>query len=100
MKKIFLFFACIALINGMNAQITYDNSYSANSDLSLVKLHVSGYKYLKVDVQNLKIELYNVNHSLLKVITIPTTPFGNQKVLYVSENLFDNDNMVEFALTT
>ncbi|HOZ87025.1 MAG TPA: T9SS type A sorting domain-containing protein [Bacteroidia bacterium] len=99
MKKI-LILLLVLFIGNLGAQITFDNSYTSPLAISLDKLQFSGYKYVKVNIQNLKIELYNINHSLFKTISIPTQTAPIQSVSYVSENLFDTDNLVEFVVST
>ncbi|MES2679617.1 MAG: T9SS type A sorting domain-containing protein [Bacteroidota bacterium] len=98
--KIFLTLSLVLLLAKLDAQITYDNAYPAASGILLDKLHVSGYKYVRVSIPNLKIELYNINHSLFKTISIPPQTSQIQSVNYVSENLFDTDNLTEYAITT
>lgn len=99
MKKILLFFL-FAAHSGMKAQIAFDYTYNGAYNVSLNKFHVSGYKYVKVDIPNLKIELYNINNSLFKTVIIPPQSAPIQNISYISENLFDLDNQIEFALTT
>jgi len=87
----------------LTAQITFDNAYynSTGSNLYLTKLHVSGYKYVNGDLPNMKIYIYNTNHSLFKTISIPTLPDPPSGLaLFVSENLFDLDNLVEYIVIT
>ncbi len=100
MKKIFLLLVLIVCLNSFNAQITLDNTYSGSTNITLVKLHVSGYKYIKWVGGSSTIQLYNVNHSLFKTMTVPTINPGTQVLSYVSENLFDTDNMVEYVMQT
>jgi hypothetical protein len=64
-----------------------------------VKLHVSGYKFIKYDVSGKTIKLFNMNNSLFKTVTIPST-ITVTNLSYVSENLFDLDNGLEFALAS
>lgn len=86
---------------GAQSQITLDHTYPGTIgwNLSLDKFQVSGLKYTEVDVPNLKINIYNVNHSLFKTMNIPSVP-GTKYIYYISENLFDTDNLVEFAMMT
>lgn len=100
MKKIKLLGLFLALASAMNAQITYNTSYNQAFNFSLTKFHVSGYKYVKTDIQNLKIDIYNTNHTLFKTISIPAQTTPIQSVSFISENLFDTDNLMEYALVT
>lgn len=96
MKKIFLFLAIVFCLS-ISAQITYN--HSANTRGFLVKLHVSGYKYYTYNLNT--INIYNVNHTLFKSISIPppyNTPGGSHFMHYISENLFDSDNGIEYIM--
>lgn len=112
MKKIILFFAItFSLI--AKSQVTLDTIYNdARIKLFMVNLEVSGMKYvLRGETQgNRFLKFYNLDHSLWKTIDLnpfPLTPFPpappsptsynyNYDALYISENLFDCDNEVEF----
>lgn len=96
MKKIYFILLIIISISGI-CQITFNHSVSTRG--YLVKLHVNGYKYCVITTNT--INLYNLNHTLFKSIAIPppyNTTIGNRTVLYISENLFDLDNGVEFIV--
>jgi hypothetical protein len=98
MKNIFLLSLFIVFSVNIDGQITLDHSYAGSNNMSLDKLSTSGYKYVKTDIPNHKVELYNTNHTLFKAITIPATTLPLEEVQYVSEGLFDTDNMIEFAV--
>jgi hypothetical protein len=90
------------------AQVILEATYdTASANLYMVNLEISGQKFVKVkrNQNDRFIYLYNLNHSIWKTIDcnafpVCYTPFGdpvyNFEVLYVSENLFNLDNKVEF----
>ena len=99
-KKYILCLALSICALSIKAQIPLENSY-LTSDLNIVKLSTAGYKYVSVNVTNNQLNLYNLNHSLYKNITIPTPPSGAgvyYQVKYVSETTFDTDNLLEYAV--
>ncbi len=100
MKKLIFTFTGLFLLSGIFGQITFDHTYPSGKNLALTKFHVSGYKYTQVDILNSKIYVYNTNHSLFKTITIPALTNQILYVSYISENLFDLDNQIEYALVT
>lgn len=103
MKRLFIIQILMIIAISVQSQITFDASYTLNTfktTMSLNKFHISGYKYVKKDVINLKIYLYNINHTLYKTINIPAQTVPIDKVEYISENLFDNDPLIEYCLTT
>ena len=97
MKKLtFILFAVLITLN-TKAQITLEQSYPDNQGLSIIKLENSGHRYLQYDLANQIVKIYNLNHSIFKTITLPSLLPTNQKtsIAYVSENLFNSDNLVE-----
>jgi hypothetical protein len=106
----YLFLFCFSLAHKSGfAQIILETSYpAASSKFYMVNLETSGTKYVyKNDAQgNRFLKFYNLDHSLWKTINcnvFPTTQHcGNPNTqyffdaLYISENLFDCDNSIEF----
>jgi len=97
----------------LHAQITHETTYpGASLGLYMVNLEVSGMKYVhKSEVQgNRFLRFYNLNHTLWKTIncnpftealdSTTTTWIPNFDALYISENLFDCDNAIEFLYCT
>ncbi len=98
------------------AQVTLEATYdTACYNLYMVNLEISGLKYARItrDSGDRYIRLYNLNHSIWKTINCnsfptsyslsPNPPYGmdttriyNFDVLYITENLFNLDNKVEF----
>lgn len=99
MKKIKLIVSALLFSISINAQISLENTYSGNSNVTsigFVNLANSGDKYVINDVSLSQIKLYNLNHTLWKTIPIPSLP--NSTSYYyqnISENLFDLDSEVE-----
>ena len=108
MKKIL----CIALIAfGMNAKAqitlehTYDSAATYNfcsgeiSQLMIINFEVSGERYVKVNRCGKCISIYDMNHVLLKNISLANVPLTYGivgEILYFSEKLFDLDSKIEF----
>ena len=100
MKRIILFTLVSLCLQISKAQITLDHTYHGDFYITSVKLSVSGYKYAIIDLPNMKLDLYNTNHSLFKSITIPPVSGTIQGVDLITETLFDADNLIEFAVQT
>src|SRR5437868_224249 len=67
--------------------------------LRFVHLEYSGYKYIYYDIATTQIRIYNLNHSIYKIITVPPQPNAYSiTIQYVTERLFDNDSTdIEYA---
>lgn len=100
MKKFIITLTSLFFVSFFFAQITFDHTYPVNKNLALTKFQISGYKYTQLDAANSKIYVYNTNHSLYKTISIPSLGNQIQYISYLSENLFDLDNQMEYALVT
>jgi hypothetical protein len=108
-KSIIMTVATIMIALTTKGQIALENTYAIpnttkKSGLSLIKLDVSGQKYCLYDIQSKKITLYNLNHSVFKTINfVPLTKYrtsntdSTTQIAYISENLFNNDNLVELV---
>lgn len=110
MKKYLILTLFVLLYTNINAQITleaiYDTASSANiyfneiDQLLIVNFEVSGERYVKINRVARSICIYDMNHTLLKTISLasfPTYPNGFMgEVLYLSEKLFDIDSQIEF----
>jgi hypothetical protein len=89
----------------INLLHTYDSAStcntSVNGQLMIVNFEISGQRYVKINRQGKCISIYNLNHSLLKNISLSSfpvnAPYGTVgDVLYLSENLFNTDSKIEF----
>lgn len=109
MKNIF-FLALLVLGLNAKAQITleytYDSAATYNycagvaSQLMIIKFEVSGERYVRINRCGKFLSIYDLNHSLLKNISLAGLPqnFNSQvgPILYLSENLFNTDSQFEF----
>lgn len=88
----FLFFVLL----GMNAysQVTLEKSY--DHSLTVTKINQTAYKFYLMDVANSKCDIYNLDHTLWKSISI-TLPANYYlfDIKFVTENLFNTDNSIE-----
>ena len=107
MKKIFFIILTTVSLN-INAQIALEHSYDSASTLSpilsqlmIVKFEVSGYCYVNINRLGKYISVFNLNHSLIKTISLASIPSSGGNVgdiLYLSENLFNTDSKIEFMV--
>src|SRR5690349_1306620 len=110
MKKL-LFFALLVFTFSLRSQIvhehTYDNASTYNycqgniGQLLLVKFEVSGERYIKVNRCQKLLSLYDINHTLIKNISLASLPVSSPyniagDFLYFSEKLFNTDAKMEF----
>ena len=100
MKKLTFLFAVLLIVSISNAQITFEYEYDTIQAPNGVRLYHIGdnyYRYIVNDYDNYQLKLYNLNHSFDKTISIPTeTGFPNFDVYFISQSLFDTDNLIEF----
>lgn len=117
MKKHTLLLAFIFIaIAKINSQITLEKTYdSATLNLYIVNLEKAGQKYVRIvrgrqyDTTRFSLNLYNMDHSIYKSINLSSLPrfstthitgvvypLTEFDVLYISQNLFDNDDDIEF----
>ena len=112
MMKTIIFIALITFVINARAQVvfehdydsaaTYNNCFGNFSQLMIIKFEVSGEKYVNVNRCGKVIEIYNLNHSLVKTISLTGVTLANGVVgdiLYLSETLFDTDPAIEFMYT-
>ena len=91
-----LVLACFAFIaEGQIVQEQTNYPYG----LRIIHLEYSGFKYAYYDAVTTQIQLYNLNHSVFKIITVPPQPNAYTiTIQYVTERLFDNDSSdIEYA---
>ena len=102
MKKTIISTIVILFITiSVKSQITLETKYPIQPfKLKLCNLTNGGYKYYWLDQTNNQIKMYNSNHSIFKTINVtpPTTPYTYGGVNYISDNLFNSDNLVEFMI--
>ena len=94
-KNILISILAIAIISScqtMKAQVTLEHTYNnAAVQLYMVNLEIEGYKYIWQNGST--VTLYNLDHSLFKVIDLSSISNLNT-ILYVSEHLFNNDSLI------
>src|ERR1039457_4149631 len=103
MKKLITIIA-LAISISSYGQITLEHTYPPSNyiQVSVVNLSISGYKYVTYSSNRDTVKLYDLTHSLWKSIAIPI-PIGQSiglEVSYISETLFNSDNLVEFLYGT
>ena len=109
--KLISFVLLLLFFFKIKSQITLESTYSNIDDeenFGIITLDNSGKKYFKYEDDNYLLKLYNLDHSLYKSINfditsiIDTNIYMNSdlnQVTYISENLFDTDNEVEFLFS-
>ncbi|HEY4797547.1 MAG TPA: hypothetical protein VII99_00575, partial [Bacteroidia bacterium] len=112
MKKYFSILF-LAFTVSVNAQVTLEHTYDSastmasigpqgaeQSQLMIIKFEISGERYVRINKWGKSISIYDMNHSLLKTISISSFPMNTSNqagtVLYFSEQLFDLDAGIEF----
>jgi len=93
-KKNFLFQPVLGILlfhSSMNAQITFENTFKFGI-VGEVYLKSVGWKYMRPDMSDHTVKLYNLNYSLYKTIVVPPllSPVGGLR--FLSESLFDTDS--------
>ena len=104
MKKILLFSFFVAAIlfgrQNVIAQIVLEQNYpGAKHHLYMVNLDIEGMKYIWRDILANRVVLYNLDHSIFKIMLFPSPlgPAWNQpNVLYVTEHLFNSNDSIEY----
>ncbi|MEI6019694.1 MAG: T9SS type A sorting domain-containing protein [Bacteroidota bacterium] len=93
------------LVFSVYSQITYNASYSAGSSTVsgsvlcyLTKFGSLGYKRVVDDHPSRTLKIYNTNNSLYNSIAIPSVIPNNYNVYYLSDNLFNLTNDIEYLL--
>ena len=113
LKTLFLF-TFILLGISMKAQFTLEHTYDSASTLKvgtnplnqlmIVDFEVSGPLYVNINRWGKIIQIYNLNHSLNRTISLSNLPLGNSPylgyILYLSETLFNTDSLIEFMYCT
>ena len=96
MKTHILIISLMWVGTSLMAQPVFENTYSESANICY--LESKGQVYFSMDVINKQCLLYNMDHSLYKSISLPT-PEGYylSDIQYVSEDLFNNDELVELV---
>ena len=109
MKKYFISLFTLFTVT-TNAQIFLEHIYdsastfsfgspSVSSQVMIIKFEISGEKYVKINRWDKILNIYDMNHALLKTISLTFLPLASGvlgDILYLSEKLFDIDSGIEF----
>ena len=80
----------------MLAQPVFEHTYSESA--ATTYLENLGEIYYSMDVVNKQCHIYSMDHTILKTISLPTQQgYFLSDVQFVSENLFNEDNLVELV---
>ena len=108
----------ICLSNTAKCQIILEQDYdSSTTILKYINFQINGEKYVRLCYPQVlgpssyftytrKIDIYNLNHSLWKTIPLdnitfyPDSAVASYGILYLSDSLFDTDNLIEFLFTS
>jgi hypothetical protein len=95
-SKLALFFAWLVTGAGLGAQPVYEHTFPESA--TIIQLEILGEVYYSMDVVNKQFLLYDMEHKLLKSVPLPT-PAGYYlaDIQYVSEKLFNSDDLLEFV---
>ena len=81
---------------GLLAQPVLEHTYSESATTTY--LETLGEVYYAMDAVNRQCHIYGMDHTLLKTISLPTQQgYYLSDVQFVSENLFNEDNLVELV---
>jgi len=104
MKKILIVLALLAFGINAKAQITLEHVYDTastddNNQLMIMNFETSGQHYVRINILAKTINIYDLNHSLTKSMSFASFPINPNNIpiiLFLSENLFDNDPDIDF----
>lgn len=103
MKKILLIVACMILYTNIFGQITLEHTYNIEGGQELIKLaklseNEYKYYYYECSEADKSLKLFNLDHSEYQTINVAINSgcFAH----YVSRLLFDNDNGIEFMVSS
>lgn len=107
MKKYILLILSFLSFNISFAQVTLEHNYPITSSspfyggFSIVKFSSIGDKFVITDRSTPKLTIYNADHSLYKIINFPSPILGagSIEIMNISDNLFNNDNLIEVAFS-
>ncbi len=103
MKKI-TFIICIIAMSccirqNVSAQITLEHTYpNAYMQLYMINLEIEGMKYARRINADSTVMLYNLDHSVFKVMPYENAPGLGGLVFYISEHLFNTDDAIEYMV--
>ena len=98
MKKTVILFILTLTFTVSHTQLSLENVYSVSANI--IELEKSGLKYYSMDIVNKQSRIYNMDHSIFKVFDL-IVPDGYYlyNIQFVSEHLFNSDDLVELVYT-
>src|SRR5688572_29011429 len=104
MKRFTIFLAALFVSTGAFAQITLSTTFTASSSgftyFYFNKFGMAGIKYVAADIAAKTITIYNVNNTVFKTVNIPSSITSAYYLAFISDDLFDLNNDIEYALVT
>lgn len=110
MKKLFYgLITTFSMLNLSFGQANFEHSYTTNhlsedSDWETIEKGLlysfntqNGLFYFTFNINTNTLKFYNQSHSLTNTIILPETP---QKIHYITDKLFNNDDLIEILYTT
>ncbi len=94
MKKVKITVMALLMSVAVNAQMSLEKTFVENESIDRVITLSAGQKWYVYNQGGY--ELRNPDHSLFKVVTIPTVPGYGGKVLNISDNTFNGDSKIEY----
>jgi Secretion system C-terminal sorting domain len=82
------------------AQITLEHQYT-NATVYVTQVSATDWNYYTIDYIGTTLSIYDITHSLLKTITIPSVggyTMADRSVNNVSTNLFNTDSLYEYGV--
>ncbi len=99
MKKNVLMLLLVLFSLFSYSQIVFENKYNyGNVEFKMLENY--GIKYYFVDEDNHEINLYNLDHSLFRSVSIVIDSTEIYSISYFSESLFNTDSKFEYVKTT
>jgi len=100
MKQLFFILGFISLTFHSNAQISLENTFNlgTNTNMYWFETNSKGLMWLEdpQDTISNQVKIYNEDYSLYKVVTLPRPKGYNSYVHFMSEQLFNTNNLIEF----
>lgn len=98
MRIVGLLILCCFVTSALRAQITHEKTYQEHLQLVTYPGEAAP-KYFSLDEANHEANFYNLDHTLYKTISIPTTNGILQTFNYLSTRTFDQDDGKEYLVT-
>jgi hypothetical protein len=89
-------FCIILALSVLQAQPQLEHSYSIST--SICSLEEAGDKYFSMDVNGKKCDIYNLDHTLFRSVSLTVPPDHYlYNIQFVSQHLFNQDDLIEFV---